>query len=73
MASTWFFIATSRTIFSQPVFVYTSREPAIPMRSTSPLQSIVSPFMSKSWNLSDDEPQFTTRTFCISFFIFAWR
>ena len=47
--------------------------PPQPMRSTSPLARRVSDFMSKSWYLSELEPEFTTSTFLISFcFIFSF-
>ena len=65
IAATWLAIGISFTTFSAPAFEYTRREPAMPMRSTRPLQSIFSPCMSNSMYLSDDEPAFTTRTFFI--------
>ena len=68
-AAAWSGASTDLGIFSPPAFWYTSRLPGMPMRSTIPLQSIFSPFMSKSMYFSEDDPAFTTRTFLVSFFI----
>ena len=46
-----------------PAFVCLMVEPSMPIRSTRPFASTFSSVMSNNWYLSEELPQFKTRTF----------